>query len=311
MEDEIIFIPEDEKVVEVADFLTLSQSRNWGLDAFHIDEVWKNTKGKGIKVAVLDTGIAQHDDLNGAWSEAYNFSADGNQWDEKSGHGTHCVGIVGARDNDFGVVGVAPECEIIPIKVLSNNGGGNWDSIVKGIQKAIELDVDIISMSLGTPSKTPSYVEDIIKHATENKGIIIVAAAGNDSSAVNYPAKLDNVIAVAAVDENGDYAGFSSRGQELDAIAPGIDVFSTFLNNGYAKMSGTSQACPFISGLCALILSYSRNNPHVPQINNYKDMLRALSKINQLSINSDVTDVNGKKWCYGLPKDHNIDWNNL
>jgi len=108
-----------------------------------------------------------------------------------------------------------------------------------------------------------------------------------------------------------NYAKFSSRGNELDAIAPGIDIYSTFLNNSYAKMSGTSQACPFISGLCALILSHSRNNPNVPQINNYKDMFRALSKINQMSKNSNVTDVKGDKWCYGLPKADNINWDNL
>ena len=311
MEEEILFIPEDEKAYDISDVTPLSQTRNWGLDAFQIDKVWLATKGKGIKVAVLDTGIAAHDDLNGAWNEAFNCTSDSNQWDEKSGHGTHCCGIVGARDNGFGVVGVAPECEIIPIKVLTNNGGGNWDSIAKGIQKAMEMKADIVSMSLGSSSAAPKHVEDLVIHAAENRGIIFVAAGGNNARAVNYPATYDQIIAVAAVDENGNYANFSSRGTQLDAIAPGIDVYSTFLNNSYAKMSGTSQACPFISGLCALILSHARNNSNIPQINNYKDMLRALSNINKMSANLDVTDVNGSKWCYGLSRDANINWDNL
>ena len=302
------FIPKEDLEVEILDVVPLSQSRNWGLDVCQIDNAWKVTEGDGIKVAVLDTGIADHDDLVGAWSHdvAFNFSSDGDYIDRKSGHGLHCAGIIGARNNDFGVVGVAPKCTIIPIKVLNDTGGGNFMSIVEGIKKAMELDVDIISMSLGSSSTPPPSLEFAVKNAAK-QGIIMVAAAGNDGRGVNYPAKYDEVIAVAAMDENKNPAPFTSRGEEVDSLAPGVDIYSTFLNNGYAKMSGTSQACPFIAGLCALLLAHSRNNPNVPQINNTADMLRALDEVS-FCVNE---TPDGMKWGFGPPLLYNVDWNKV
>ena len=305
MEEDIQFIPIDDIHFEVSDLQSLSQSRNWGLDVCNIDDAWKVTQGAGIKVAVLDTGISEHEDLVGAWNsnEAFNCSSDQDFIDRHSGHGTHCSGIIGARDNDIGVVGVAPQCVIIPIKVLNDTGGGNYDNIYNGIKKAIEFDVDIISMSLGCPKEPPQSVKDIIQEATD-KGIIVLAAAGNDGKGVNYPAKYNNVIAVAAMDENRNPAKFTSRGDEIDTIGPGVDIYSTYLNNQYARMSGTSQACPFIAGLCALLLSYSRNHPDTKQINNYMDMLKYLDQV------CDCNNVaeNGTKWGFGAPKGFNVDW---
>lgn len=309
MEDQLQFIPKEELAFDVLDFTPLSQSRNWGLDLCKIDDAWLKSKGAGIKVAVLDTGISDHSDFKGSWDEAH-CCIDNETWeDKKSGHGTHCIGIVGARDNDFGVIGVAPECTIIPIKVLSDNGGGSFTSIIKGIKKAIMLNADIISLSLGTNQDGPKELNDLIKYAVHDKGIFVIAAAGNDGQGVNYPARLDDVIAVAAIDENGDIAKFTSRGTQIDIVAPGVNIYSTFLNNSYAKMSGTSQACPFISGLCALILSYTRNNPGVPQINSIAEMMRALDLMSDDS--KYIGSVDGVKWGFGCPKTENIDWNNI
>ena len=309
MSDEIQFIPDDEKIVEYSDVTPLSESRNWGIDVCQIDAAWALTKGAGIKVAVLDTGICKHDDLVGAWSEnmAFNCSQDDSWEDKKSSHGTHVAGIVGARANDFGVVGIAPECTIIPIKVLNDNGGGRYTNIVDGIRKAIsdEVNADIITMSLGSSTPGPSELHDVIKEATD-KGKIILAAAGNDHGPVNYPAAYPEIIAVAAVDQNGDFANFTSSGTEVDSLGPGVNIYSTVLNNKYGMMSGTSQATPFIAGLCALILAYTRSNPDKKQINNYLDMMKALD---ELSDDTKYISTEGeKKWGFGLPKVANVDW---
>ena len=225
--------------------------------------------------------------------------------DEKSGHGTHVAGIIGAKNNAFGVVGVAPDCILIPIKVLNNNGGGSYESIVSGIEKAIESKADIISMSLGSSSAPPDKVHQVIKKAAD-AGIIILAAAGNDGGVTNFPARYEEVIAVAAIDENGDYATFTSGDDTVDSVAPGVGIYSTFLNQGYAKMSGTSQACPFVAGLCALALSFTRANPNLPQIKNYIDMLRVLDL---LSDDTKYVNAGGsKKWGFGAPKIANVDW---
>jgi len=304
MSEDIRFIPDD-LPIEVLPFGALSQQQNWGIGFCKIEEAWRQTTGAGIRVAVLDTGISKHPDLH--WTEdlAFNCSMDPNYIDEASGHGTHVAGIIGAKNNDFGVVGVAPDCILIPIKVLNNNGGGSYESIVAGIEKAIELKADIISMSLGSSSAPPGKIHEVIKKAVA-AGIIILAAAGNDGGVTNFPARYDEVIAVAAIDENGDYATFTSGDDTVDSVAPGVGIYSTFLNQGYAKMSGTSQACPFVAGLCALALSFTRANPDLPQINNYVDMLRVLDL---LSDDTKYVNAGGnKKWGFGAPKIANLDW---
>jgi minor extracellular protease Epr len=304
MNEDIRFIPDD-LPIEILPFGALSQQQNWGIEFCKIEEAWRQTTGTGIRVAVLDTGISEHPDLNWSSDLTFNCSMDPTYIDEKSGHGTHVAGIIGAKNNAFGVVGVAPDCILIPIKVLNNNGGGSYESIVSGIEKAIESKADIISMSLGSSSAPPDKVHQVIKKAAD-AGIIILAAAGNDGGVTNYPARYEEVIAVAAIDENGDYATFTSGDDTVDSVAPGVGIYSTFLNQGYAKMSGTSQACPFVAGLCALALSFTRANPDLPQIKNYIDMLRVLDL---LSDDTKYVNAGGpKKWGFGAPKIANVDW---
>jgi len=304
MNEDIRFIPDD-LPIEILPFGALSQQQNWGIEFCKIEEAWRQTTGTGIRVAVLDTGISEHPDLNWSSDLTFNCSMDPTYIDEKSGHGTHVAGIIGAKNNAFGVVGVAPDCILIPIKVLNNNGGGSYESIVSGIEKALESKADIISMSLGSNSAPPDKVHQVIKKAAD-AGIIILAAAGNDGGVTNYPARYEEVIAVAAIDENGDYATFTSGDDTVDSVAPGVGIYSTFLNQGYAKMSGTSQACPFVAGLCALALSFTRANPDLPQIKNYIDMLRVLDL---LSDDTKYVNAGGpKKWGFGAPKIANVDW---
>jgi subtilisin family serine protease len=260
----------------------LSANPNWTIDRFHVPEVWQVTKGDGIKVAILDTGIdVNHIDLRDAIGEVVDMTTERDPRDY-NGHGTHVSGIVGARNKlGTGMTGVAPACTIYSVKVMDSRGSGNFDWIVNGLNWAIDKNVDIISMSLGC-SAPYSRMYDAIKRAYD-KGIILVAAAGNDGQMdagddMGYPARYDEVIAVGSVDANMSASYFSSVGQELDIMAPGGNIYSTFPGNRYAVLSGTSQATPFISGVSALILAKHRSVAHNTPISNGKDMLAHLKK---------------------------------
>lgn len=209
---------------------------------------------------------------------------------------THVGGIIAALENGVGVIGVAPDAKVLPIKVLDDSGHSGFPQISDGIRAAIAAKVDIINMSLGAPNTPPDDFYTAIKEAYD-AGIIMVAAAGNDAGAVNWPARYDEVIAVSAIDNQGNLANFSSHGDQIDFGAPGVNIYSTYLNNQYAILNGTSQAAPFIAGVCALLLSWTRKNPHLPQIKNMNDMLVALGKF---------TDINGRltdgKFGLGIPK---------
>lgn len=276
MSANIIFLPVEDMIFESV-VSSLSETEDWGLIYAGIPEAHKHSKGKGVTVAILDTGASSHIDLNTNIKQSFN-SSDMQDYIDRQGHGTHVAGIIAAAQNNTGIIGVAPEAKIMPIKVLNDNGTGGYDNIARGIKIAIDNGADIINMSLGAPNTPPSFVQDVIKEAYD-KGIIIVAAAGNDSGAVNYPAKFDEVLAVGAIGADGKLANFSSRGNEVACVAPGVNVYSTYLNGQYAILNGTSQASPFMAGVCALLLSWSRNNSDAPQINNAQDMLKLLDNL--------------------------------
>jgi len=230
-------------------------------DSFNlqIKEAWKYTRGTGVKVAILDTGIDfNHSDLKSGVIKVQDITTDRNPLD-RVGHGTHVAGIIGARGK---MTGVAPDCELYSIKVLNDQGSGTDEWLYQGILSAIDLKVNIINMSLGSTIYNPR-VESAIKKAYD-QGIILIAAAGNDGyvgngvDTIGYPAKFDEVIAVGAIDPNGNRASFSSVGKELDICTFGTNITSTWPNNLYVKLSGTSMACPFITGVAALI--YSSHN---------------------------------------------------
>lgn len=312
--ENIQFIPEEDLNVVSVPFAALSQTQNWGMALAAIQNVWTVTKGEGIRVAILDTGISDHTDLITAWKKdnAINCSSDPTWEDKGSGHGTHVAGIIAGSDNDFGVVGVAPNCEIIPIKVLDDSGAGNYESIEKGLKNAINMNVDIINMSLGSSTAPPESLHDLIRQAVA-QGIVIVAAAGNDAHAVNYPARYDEVIAVAALDQNGCLATFTSKDETVDIVAPGVDIYSTYLHNEYCKMSGTSQASPFVAGICALIKSALKKQNLLPEFGNQfcqADMMVALRNISSLET-AHVNPGEEKNWGPGIPKLANVDWQNI
>ena len=304
LEDQLDFIPEEDlKVTHVMTSLSDGEKKDWGMMTCNIEKFWQYSKGEGILIGVLDTGIVPHNDLERVWGTMLDATSEGTGLDNGSGHGIHVTGIIAARENGRGIVGVAPGCHILPVKVLNSDGSGSYEAIAKGLRYAIDANCDIINMSLGAPSEPPKEIHNLIKEAV-SKGIIIIAAAGNDSGKVNYPAHYDEVIAVAALDKNGNLAHFSSRGQEVDGAVPGVDIYSTHFNNGYAKMSGTSQASPFMAGICALLLSYSRKTAGVPLIKNNIEMMQALKTVADDSPFITAGDI--KQWGYGVPNFANI-----
>jgi subtilisin family serine protease len=246
-------------------------ARAWGREWLGLANDYPGA-GKGVKIAILDSGVAEHPDLAVAGGvntldgeDALDFRRD------EKGHGTHCAGVIAGRNADNGIYGVAPEAEIYSVKVFP---GGRLSDLVEGIQWCIDKGMDVISMSLGM--REPSAVLAMKIAEAANRGIILVAAAGNDGGALRYPAANEGVIAVAAFgamqsyptdsahalrvgelrnDESGLFvANMSNRGPGTAFIAPGVAIVSS-VPGGYAAWDGTSMACPFVAGLAAVVLS--------------------------------------------------------
>lgn len=232
---------------------------DWGVSLVQAPQVWTETRGEGIKILILDTGIDyRHPDISPNFKAGKNFTTpQTTDFLDRHGHGTHCAGIIAGVDNDIGIVGVAPGAEIYAGKILNDQGGGKAEWLINGIKYGIELGVDIISLSMGTARDPGESLHSVVKEARE-AGIVIVAASGNDGGEVNYPAAYDEVIAVAAIDQAFDDATFSNLGEAVDYSAPGVDILSTYINGQYAKLSGTSMATPMVTGVIALLQAYSR-----------------------------------------------------
>lgn len=241
-------------------FLSASQVVDWGLLKHKIPSLWDKTQGEGVRVAILDSGSPVHIDTCHSILDNKTFIGKDSIDEDMVGHGIFCTGIVAANNNEFGVVGVAPKSSVVFCRVLKSSGAGNPSHIIKGIEYAIENNVDIISISFGARQDVPE-IKEVIKKAYD-RGIVLVAAAGNDKveNSVNYPARYEEVISVGAVNESDTIADFCSKGYKVDVYAPGVYITSTYLNHSYACMSGTSFATPFVAGIIALAISLRRKN---------------------------------------------------
>jgi len=239
----------------------LEQVVPWGIDRVFGDETypfatWVESKGLGINVAVLDTGIDQnHQDLNVV--DGTN-TIDGTHWGaDGSGHGTHVAGTIAALDNAMGVVGVAPDVMLYAVKVLNDSGSGSASSVAAGIEWAVNNGIPVLNMSLG--SRTHSQTLQDACDAAYSTGHLLVAAAGNSGNVrgrgdnVIYPAKYSSVVAVAASDVNNRRASFSSTGQAVELMAPGVSILSTLPGDKYGTYGGTSMASPHVAGVAALV----------------------------------------------------------
>lgn len=231
----------------------------WGISRINGPSAWSNSTGEGVRVALLDTGIdVHHPDLKDNIEQAIDATGRGLAVDT-NGHGTHVAGIIAAAKNGFGVVGVAPDAQLISIKVLGNMGRGQISAVIAGLEWCVNNHIRIANLSLGTTSSSKALETAVTKAAAA--GLIMVAAAGNSGpqGQVAYPARYPQVIAVGATDEKDRLASFSSRGREVDFVAPGYNILSTTKGGSYKRMSGTSMAAPHITGTIALILSVAPN----------------------------------------------------
>lgn len=217
---------------------------------------WDATKGSGVTVAVLDSGVDyNHPDLKEN-IKGHLSLVDSTDGMDVNGHGTHCAGIIAARQNDIGGVGIAPEAGIYGIKVLDDSGYGFSVDSIRGVRAAIEGKVDVISMSFGSLFHLPIFQDAI--DAAVKEGIVVVAASGNEAtSQKSYPAAYENVISVAASDNDNDLTSFSNFGTWVDIAAPGYEILSTFPNDKYVYLDGTSMACPVVAGTVALMVANS------------------------------------------------------
>jgi subtilisin family serine protease len=229
-----------------------SQKTPWGVQRVQAQKAWSVTRGAGVKLAVIDTGVDfDHPELKVAGG--FNAIDNAVSFKDDHGHGTHVSGTIAALDNAKGVVGVAPDVTLYGVKVLSASGRGTFAQVIAGMQWCVENGIDVANMSLGGSAGEPALAEAVT--AVTAAGVTIVAAAGNSGGSVGYPAAYPEVIAISASTSGDGLANFSSRGPQVDFIAPGLNIPSLFKGGGYKTLSGTSMACPHMAGLAALAVA--------------------------------------------------------
>lgn len=255
------------------------RDRQWALDALHADQVWPTTRGAGITVAVLDTGVeADHPDLDGNVLEGKDLVGFGaREGDEAwARHGTAMAGIIAGHGhgpgNGDGVLGVAPEAKILPVRVILEDKdparakarSTRGSALAEGIRWAADHGADVINLSLGDDSASahPEEGEDEAIQYALRKGVVVVASAGNGGEKgdrISYPAAYPGVIAATAVDRYGTRAPFSTRRWYATVSAPGVDVIIADPDHRYYEGWGTSAAAAFVSGAVALLKAAHRD----------------------------------------------------
>ncbi len=241
----------------------------WALTMFGAEIVWNKSTGKGVVVAVVDTGVeANHPDLRGRVLPGRDFIEPGTSANDENGHGTHVSGIIAATvNNRILVAGLAPNAQILPVRVLDAEGSGDSAGVAQGIIWAAQRGANVINLSLGTTS-SDSAMRSAVAYA-QSRNAVVVAAAGNDGctfllgAPTSYPAAYDGVLGVGAITSDRRIANYSSCGSFVDVVAPGSSIVSTMIRNPdrglgctqgstFCALSGTSMATPYAAAVVAL-----------------------------------------------------------
>lgn len=289
---------------------TLAQTVDWGLLNLKVPGTWTITAGKGITVLIIDTGcpavkkdgkILVHPDLQGAISveQCMSFiSSEGIE--DLQGHSSHCAGIIGARNNDFGCVGYAPECTLVTYKGLDKNGSGGMAQITAALEYAADiLKPDVISMSLGSSIPDAKMHKVIQRLYAMNIPIIAAGGNGGEAEGVNYPGNYDEVVTIGAYDVLNKIAYFSAIGEGIDFAFPGVEIYSTYLNGSYAKLSGTSMATPAAAGVVALLLAKHKMQEAKTGMNDCKTIDQIKEHLKKYSIDTGKTGRDNE-FGYGI-----------
>ena len=262
---------------------------------FATTALWKYTKGDNVRVAVIDSGIGNNDNINMRNIDGYNFLNDNNNYlDFSNGHGTHISGIVTAVGKK--VFGLAPNAKLFIAKVINEADEVDSKALIKALRKCIDLKVDIVNMSIAiTPAdfQKDSYLQENLPgliNALKQNQIYAVASCGNYEIPLDcYPAKFEECISVTAVDENLNRYNQACTSGTINISAPGVEIFSTIFNNINVNLSGTSQAAAYVSGFLALMKSFmSTQNGW-----SYEELLNQLLNKQNLTNNSLAYDQFG------------------
>lgn len=297
--------------------LPQQSAMGWGARAMRLDQVPPQYRGRGVKVAVIDSGAATtHGNLNQirAGFDIINKRVDRTTWNvDTIGHGSHCAGVIAASDPAWGIRGFAPEAEVHICKLFP---GGQISQLIDALEYCIEQQIDVVNMSLGGGAPSEALERQIVR--ARQAGVACIAAAGNSGGAVQYPAASPNVLAVAAIGRMGEFppdsyhtetvspdidmqgffsARFSCFGPQVDVCAPGVAVVSAVPPNNFAAWDGTSMAAPHITGLAVLVLAHRPEFQALPRSAERVDALFQVLRLSSRPVTlSDATRVG-----FGMP----------
>ena len=256
--------------VSIAAYNDTYRSQQWALNALKAETVHEKTRGSGVTVAVVDTGVkSSHSDLSNRVLSGTDYVVPGTSANDENGHGTHVAGIIAAvHNNNRGIAGFAPSAKILPVRVLDRNGSGTSANVAKGIIYAADRGAKVINLSLGS-NQSSTAMQSAVSYAI-SKNVLVVAAAGNSGCGLlgaptEYPASYSGVVGVAAVTKSMSRASYSSCGSWVDVAAPGSGIISTMIQNSiglgcsssanYCTLSGTSFSTPYVAAAGALAIA--------------------------------------------------------
>lgn len=266
--------------------------KQWNLQKVGATTAYDTSQGGNTLIAVVDTGVdTSHPDLSAVTTTGFNAITNTTNAFDDNGHGTHVAGIAAAHTNNgTGVASIAYKATILPVKVLDKDGVGTYADVAEGITYAADKGARIVNLSLGGSSDSLT-LKQAVSYA-QNKGSIVVAAAGNNgSSTPSYPAAYAGVLAVSASDSTDSLASFSNYGSNVFVAAPGVSILSSTPGSGYQSLSGTSMAAPHVAGLIALTLSYK------PTLSN-TEVIDAIKQSSE-KVGSATYDQNGWNQYFG------------